>query len=204
MYVFCKTECSICMEPVETRKEGIITQCKHVFHKSCLKKWEKSKAVGCKTCPVCRAHIFKDKIFEKIKSNELEFLRFMQYALISLTSIEILSEEDIRIEVANKKKYDKMISNSPGLTAIIEKYGAYGTVTDTQFMIEKNRINFELMKYDLSFGGVHAVRPEGARDRLGVVQYTRINDNEFVFTVPPEGGRASVGGVPHNVARQLF
>ena len=31
--------CSICFEPIISRKNAMITQCKHAFHKNCLKDW---------------------------------------------------------------------------------------------------------------------------------------------------------------------
>lgn len=41
--------CPICFENVE--KDGLITQCNHVFHKNCMTRWGKN------ICPMCRGNI---------------------------------------------------------------------------------------------------------------------------------------------------
>ena len=46
------SECSICLETIE-KSELKELECKHKFHKSCLKKWEKNLENGHK-CPYCR------------------------------------------------------------------------------------------------------------------------------------------------------
>ena len=45
--------CSICREPLKGRKKKYILECKHIFHKECLK-------LACKSsdlCPLCRKDI---------------------------------------------------------------------------------------------------------------------------------------------------
>lgn len=46
-----KNECSICPDDME--KDVVCTPCKHMYHKSCLKKW----LIINPTCPLCRAPV---------------------------------------------------------------------------------------------------------------------------------------------------
>lgn len=155
---FCKThyniyldsnkECCICLDTIATKKESTTTPCQHTFHKQCLKKWEHSNGSGFKTCPLCRTPIFRDRIFEKLKSVEVDYLKFLQWLFITLTSIEHLTPEEVHIEISNKSKYTKLLRKSPGLQDIMNKWSVNGDASDTAFFIEKNRINFELAKFD--------------------------------------------------------
>lgn len=104
----------------------------------------------------------------------------MQYVLISLTAMELLSSHEIHIEMSNKKKYNRMISKSPGLMAIVNKYGINGSVTDAEFETEKNRVNFELMNYldapevegdwYVDDHGEHVLTVDSQRNSPGVVR----------------------------------
>ena len=134
-------ECSICMTDIISKRQSVTTPCNHVFHKSCLRKWENSKLNAHKTCPLCRENIFRDKIYEKLKQNPIEFLRFQQWAFILMTHQNLLTLEENFIELNCKNKYSKMCRNSPGCSNI---FNEWNYTSDTQFFLEKNRINFEL------------------------------------------------------------
>lgn len=48
-----ETECIICMEEFEANDAIVMTECKHVFHKTCCQEWLLQSC----TCPVCRTDI---------------------------------------------------------------------------------------------------------------------------------------------------
>ena len=63
-------KCSICHNDI-FYMDKITTDCKHKFHKKCLKEWiEKST---CKSCPLCRVDLSKNSIF--ISSDENLFIK---------------------------------------------------------------------------------------------------------------------------------
>jgi hypothetical protein len=54
-------ECSICYDPMN-RANSVKTQCKHIFHKTCLHDWantqkKKEKFQDVQTCPMCRTSL---------------------------------------------------------------------------------------------------------------------------------------------------
>lgn len=49
-------ECSICLEMINSNKNGWITRCNHIFHKECLKQWF-FKTKWNDSCPMCRQDI---------------------------------------------------------------------------------------------------------------------------------------------------
>lgn len=48
-----EAECCICMEEFEPDDVIVMTDCKHIFHKSCCKEWLQQST----TCPVCRTDL---------------------------------------------------------------------------------------------------------------------------------------------------
>lgn len=74
-------DCSICKEPMDDSNKLITTDCKHTFHKDCLRRWCQSQAIN--ECPLCRANISKNcsslietesdaatRIFNAIRNNQ--------------------------------------------------------------------------------------------------------------------------------------
>jgi transcription elongation factor Elf1 len=55
--ILCTNEmnCSICMEPMETTSDIIITKCGHSFHSSCILKM--SDKTDTYSCPICRSNL---------------------------------------------------------------------------------------------------------------------------------------------------
>jgi hypothetical protein len=50
-------KCTICLEKYENEENVVKIRCNHVFHKTCLSKWEENNN---NTCPVCRIrYVFK-------------------------------------------------------------------------------------------------------------------------------------------------
>ena len=47
-------DCSICMEPLQDRMTCLITSCKHVFHRKCIRYMFKLNG---STCPLCRKNL---------------------------------------------------------------------------------------------------------------------------------------------------
>lgn len=137
-------ECSICMELCKKRN-SIKTKCKHVFHKKCLKKWESSKCCCIKTCPNCRSNIFEDKILTKLKASKLDYLLCLRWIFISMTSISLLTPQEMRIQTSNDKKYSKLIQKSLGLQEIYNIWGSEGNKSDEEFFSEKHKIDVEVM-----------------------------------------------------------
>lgn len=43
--------CCVCLEPITRVNDITITPCSHVFHNSCMRKWNR------KTCPMCRSNL---------------------------------------------------------------------------------------------------------------------------------------------------
>ena len=62
------TDCSICYSNINN---PCILNCKHVFHKFCIKKWYDKNS----TCPLCRQPINKQEINIKID----KILKFIIY-----------------------------------------------------------------------------------------------------------------------------
>ena len=55
-------KCPTCLEPLtsDSINHTVSTQCGHLFHKNCVQGWI---ARGNQTCPQCRSHLSKDKLF---------------------------------------------------------------------------------------------------------------------------------------------
>ena len=49
-------DCVICMEEIRVRQHSTSLQCKHIFHKNCIKKWLMNDC-QIPTCPCCRADV---------------------------------------------------------------------------------------------------------------------------------------------------
>ena len=47
-------ECNICMDEYKINDKIIILDCKHIFHRRCIKHWLLQEKV---TCPVCRKDV---------------------------------------------------------------------------------------------------------------------------------------------------
>ena len=58
------TDCPICMDPIDNRKNVIITKCNHQFCSECLLKEMNNR----NTCPICRTVLKEEK--EKIKLSD--------------------------------------------------------------------------------------------------------------------------------------
>ena len=59
-----KGDCPICMEKLSLR-EAVILSCSHVFHKVCLKNFERYTSVN--KCPLCRCERYECKTYTKDK-----------------------------------------------------------------------------------------------------------------------------------------
>ena len=59
-----KGDCPICMDKLSNR-ESVILSCSHVFHKICLKNFEKFSLVT--KCPLCRCERYECKTYTKDK-----------------------------------------------------------------------------------------------------------------------------------------
>jgi GTPase SAR1 family protein len=58
-------ECTICLDGVTDENQPIITQCSHVYHKACLKKWVRRNPDN--SCPVCRTRFDNpEKFYENL------------------------------------------------------------------------------------------------------------------------------------------
>jgi len=61
-----KSNCPICLESL-FKKETIILSCSHIFHKICIKNFE--KFTNNKKCPICRSHNYESKEYYKDKEH---------------------------------------------------------------------------------------------------------------------------------------
>jgi len=55
-YKYCTESCSICLEQFNTESSIINTDCNHLFHSHCLKKWL-TTACYSQSCPICRNNL---------------------------------------------------------------------------------------------------------------------------------------------------
>lgn len=63
------TECPICMDPIQTNINCVITECGHTFHTSCLLKNVVHNGFG---CPYCRAAMVPDELFNEEADEDSE------------------------------------------------------------------------------------------------------------------------------------
>lgn len=139
-------ECSICMCSIRTAKQSETTPCNHTFHRSCLGKWKNRRTGGISryapvTCPLCRTCITADLLYENIIRNRREYLLFMQWALVTMTPVQQLTNHDIGIELMFSQKYSDMCRDSPGLDRLVM---SWRDRPDVEFETEKARVNEEL------------------------------------------------------------
>tara|TARA_B100000123_G_C25737132_1_gene432039 strand:+ start:2503 stop:3078 length:576 start_codon:yes stop_codon:yes gene_type:complete len=87
-------ECSICLDVINNSKTIRLEECKHVFHKSCIKLWYKKS----NTCPICRKPI-KDIFRIKFKSDK-EFLK--KTYLIDLQENKVVIFNLVKLKKNNK------------------------------------------------------------------------------------------------------
>lgn len=59
-------ECSICFEEID-EKNGVMTKCKHIFHKKCIDKWKWSNTTNGKAarCPLCRKILVRAPVIDQ-------------------------------------------------------------------------------------------------------------------------------------------
>ena len=64
-----RVECPICMEPIESNKNNIITECGHCFHAKCLMT---NAAINGFNCPYCRTQMANETESSDDESSEYE------------------------------------------------------------------------------------------------------------------------------------
>lgn len=62
-------ECVICLSSISKKEQAYALRCDHIFHKSCMDRWLKSKG---RTCPLCRDDLFGCCFGETIVLNPFE------------------------------------------------------------------------------------------------------------------------------------
>ena len=127
-----KGDCPICMDKLSNR-ESVILSCSHVFHKICLKNFEKFSAVT--KCPLCRCERYECKTYTKDKEYFVK------------KSVDII-QRNIRGYLTRYKLYKKIFKNNMPKCKRLRNLYSYWKMRDlTDKMmkeIEKqNKINQE-------------------------------------------------------------
>lgn len=66
------SECSICMEPIESPNESLTLECRHKYHVNCIKKWKENN----ESCPLCRDNLsVPNDVFGVQNMNDEDFSR---------------------------------------------------------------------------------------------------------------------------------
>ena len=127
-----KGDCPICMEKLSYR-ESVILSCSHVFHKVCLKNFERFSAVT--KCPLCRCERYECKTYTKDKEYFVK------------KSVGII-QRNIRGYLTRYKLYKKVFKNNMPKSKRLRNLYSYWKMRDlTNKMMKEierqNKINQE-------------------------------------------------------------
>jgi hypothetical protein len=79
IYIIPTQECSICLEPIDRKKDAYLTSCGHGFHKGCIYKTFETKMITKYAsqfkCPLCRTKLGYDlgNLNDRYNTNENTF-----------------------------------------------------------------------------------------------------------------------------------
>jgi hypothetical protein len=127
-----KGDCPICMDKLSNR-ESVILSCSHVFHKVCLKNFERFSAVT--KCPLCRCERYECKTYTKDKEYFVK------------KSVDII-QRNIRGYLTRYKLYKKIFKNNMPKSKRLRNLYSYWKMRDlTDKMMKEiqrqNEINQE-------------------------------------------------------------
>ena len=127
-----KGDCPICMDKLSNR-ESVILSCSHVFHKICLKNFERFSAVS--KCPLCRCERYECKTYTKDKEYFVK------------KSVDII-QRNIRGYLTRYKLYKKIFKNNMPKSKRLRNIYSYWKMRDlTDKMMKEierqNKINQE-------------------------------------------------------------
>ena len=127
-----KGDCPICMDKLSNR-ESVILSCSHVFHKICLKNFEKFSAVS--KCPLCRCERYECKTYTKDKEYFVK------------KSVDII-QRNLRGYLTRFKLYKKIFKNNMPKSKRLRNLYSYWKMRDlTDKMMKEierqNKINQE-------------------------------------------------------------
>ena len=128
-----KGDCPICMEKLSSR-ESLILSCSHVFHKICLKNFERFSQVT--KCPLCRCERYECKTYTKDKEYFVK------------KSVDII-QRNLRGYLTRYKLYKKIFKNNMPKSKGLRNLYSYWKMRDlTDKMMKEierqNKINQEL------------------------------------------------------------
>ena len=128
-----KGDCPICMEKLSSR-ESLILSCSHVFHKICLKNFERFSQVT--KCPLCRCERYECKTYTKDKEYFVK------------KSVDII-QRNLRGYLTRYKLYKKIFKNNMPKSRGLRNLYSYWKMRDlTDKMMKEierqNKINQEL------------------------------------------------------------
>ena len=128
-----KGDCPICMEKLASR-ESLILSCSHVFHKICLKNFERFSQVS--KCPLCRCERYECKTYTKDKEYFVK------------KSVDII-QRNIRGYLTRYKLYKKIFKYNMPKSKRLRNLYSYWKMRDlTDKMMKEierqNKINEEL------------------------------------------------------------
>ena len=128
-----KGDCPICMEKLSSR-ESLILSCSHVFHKICLRNFERYSAVT--KCPLCRCERYECKTYTKDKEYFVK------------KSVNII-QRNLRGYLTRYKLYKKYFKNNMPKSRRLRNLYSYWKMRDlTDKMMKEierqNKINEEL------------------------------------------------------------
>ena len=132
-----KGDCPICMEKLSSR-ESLILSCSHVFHKICLKNFERFSKVT--KCPLCRCESYECKTYTKDKEYFVK------------KSVNII-QRNIRGYLTRYKLYKKIFKNNMPKCRRLRNLYSYWKMRDlTDKMMKEierqNKINEELIRME--------------------------------------------------------
>ena len=128
-----KGDCPICMEKLSSR-ESLILSCSHVFHKICLKNFERFSQVT--KCPLCRCERYECKTYTKDKEYFVK------------KSVNII-QRNLRGYLTRYKLYKKIFKNNMPKSRRLRNLYSYWKMRDlTDKMMKEierqNKINEEI------------------------------------------------------------
>ena len=128
-----KGDCPICMEKLSSR-EALILSCSHVFHKVCLKNFERFSQVT--KCPLCRCERYECKTYTKDKEYFVK------------KSVDII-QRNLRGYLTRFKLYKKYFKNNMPKSRRLRNLYSYWKMRDlTDKMMKEierqNKLNEEL------------------------------------------------------------
>lgn len=103
-------DCAICLNSVRITRGTPKLECNHIFHSSCFNKW---KARGGTTCPMCRDHLKKSLYRIHVKIENLETAEVHTHVTerrVGAPELDDLDRAEIVFEVDQLQEIQELIN----------------------------------------------------------------------------------------------